>query len=255
MVDTRTTAREAGDSAMARQAIAILILPIITAGALAQDATLDLTRAVVLTPPKLSGPEEKAVAMLIDEVEKRTQIRWERTDTSPDKAAAVVAVGRTGTLDVLMRTGPDGGGKPEGYRVWAPRDRDVPTVCVAGHDARGVLFGVGYLLRKLEMSKHRATLSAGIRVASVPQIPLRGHQLGYRPKTNSFDGWTLAMWEQYIRDLAVFGTNAIELIPPRSDDDADSPHFPLPQMETMIGMSRICDEYGIDVWIWYPALD
>ena len=38
------------------------------------------------------------------------------------------------------------------------------------------------------------------------------------------------MWEQYIRDLAVFGTNAIELIPPRSDDDADSPHFPLPPM-------------------------
>ena len=63
------------------------------------------------------------------------------------------------------------------------------------------------------------------------------------------------MWEQYIRDLAVFGTNAIELIPPRSDDAADSPHFPLPQIDTMIGMSRICDEYGLDVWIWYPAMD
>ena len=34
------------------------------------------------------------------------------------------------------------------------------------------------------------------------------------------------MWESYIRDLAVFGANAIELIPPRSDDAADSPHFP-----------------------------
>ena len=42
------------------------------------------------------------------------------------------------------------------------------------------------------------------------------------------------MWEQYIRDLAIFGTNAIELIPPRSDDDADSPHFPLPPMEMMV---------------------
>ena len=63
------------------------------------------------------------------------------------------------------------------------------------------------------------------------------------------------MWEQYIRDLAVFGTNAIELIPPRSDDDADSPHFPLPPIEMMVEMSRIADEYGLDVWIWYPALD
>src|SRR5258708_11356572 len=114
MRDTKTAARGAEDTDMARYAIAVLFVPILTAGALAQDATLDLTRAVVLTPPKLSGPEEKAVAMLIDEVEKRTQIRWERTDTSPDKAAAVVAVGRTGTLDALVPTRPDGGGAPEG---------------------------------------------------------------------------------------------------------------------------------------------
>src|SRR6185295_5649537 len=25
--------------------------------------------------------------------------------------------------------------------------------------------------------------------------------------------------------------------------------------EMMIGMSRLADEYGIDVWIWYPAMD
>jgi len=39
------------------------------------------------------------------------------------------------------------------------------------------------------------------------------------------------MWEQYIRDLVIFGTNAIELIPPISDDDADSPHFPMEPMK------------------------
>ena len=86
-------------------------------------------------------------------------------------------------------------------------------------------------------------------------IPLRGHQLGYRPKVNAYDGWTPAQFEQYIRDLAVFGTNAIELIPPRSDDQEDSPHFPLPKIEMMVEQSRICKEYGIDVWIWYPAMD
>src|SRR6516225_11326842 len=64
-----------------------------------------------------------------------------------------------------------------------------------------------------------------------------------------------ARLEQYFRDLAVFGCNAIELIPPRSDDDADSPHFPRPPMEMMIGMSRLADELGLDVWIWYPAMD
>jgi len=63
------------------------------------------------------------------------------------------------------------------------------------------------------------------------------------------------MWEQYIRDLAVFGTNAIELIPPRSDDEPDSPHFTLPPEQMMVEMSRISDDYGLDVWIWYPAMD
>src|SRR2546426_11667821 len=84
---------------------------------------------------------------------------------------------------------------------------------------------------------------------------LRGHQLGYRPKTNSYDAWDVTRWEQYIRDLIVFGCNAIELIPPRSDDAASSPHFPLPPMEMMVQMSRLADEYGLDVWIWYPAMD
>ena len=46
------------------------------------------------------------------------------------------------------------------------------------------------------------------------------------PRPTPTTAGRVAMWEQYIRDLAVFGTNAIELIPPRSDDDADSPHFP-----------------------------
>ena len=86
-------------------------------------------------------------------------------------------------------------------------------------------------------------------------VRLRGHQLGYRPKTNAYDAWDVALWEQYIRDLAIFGANAIELIPPRSDDAADSPHFPLPPLRMMTEMSRLADAYGLDVWIWYPALD
>ena len=37
---------------------------------------------------------------------------------------------------------------------------------------------------------------------------MRGHQLGYRPKTNAYDAWSVPMWEQYIRELAIFGTNS-----------------------------------------------
>ena len=47
----------------------------------------------------------------------------------------------------------------------------------------------------------------------------------------------------------------MELIPPHSDDAADSPHFPRPPIEMLAGMSRLCDDYGLDVWLWNGALE
>jgi hypothetical protein len=227
----------------------------------AAEQVIDLTRAAIVTPPGLSGPEKKAVALLADEVEKRTQIRWQQTETLPPEATPLVFVGQGPALRSLAnRAGSKFNGinpkpQPEGYQIQTETNQVVPFVWVAGNDARGVLFGVGHLLRKLHLEKRKITLPADFQVTTAPHYPLRGHQLGYRPKTNSYDGWDLAQWEQYFRDLAVFGANAVELIPPRSDDDADSPHFPLPPMEMMVGMSRLCADYGLDVWIWYPAMD
>jgi hypothetical protein len=140
----------------------------------------------------------------------------------------------------------------EGFRVQVVDG----NVVVAGNDARGMLFGVGYLLRNLRMERgHVLQVEDKLQAATAPRLKLRGHQLGYRPKVNAYDAFTVDMYDQYIRDLAIFGTNSIELIPPRSDDADDSPHFPLPKIEMMEEVSRICDRYGLDVWIWYPAMD
>jgi hypothetical protein len=198
-------------------------------------AALDLTDAVVTVNHSVSGPERKAVEMLIDEISARTQ------GLRPRQAP-------TGTPAIRIERG---SGPAEGYSIRT----GASGVTISGNDARGVLFGIGHLLRSMNFGRRKAELARPLNVTTTPKYALRGHQLGYRPKTNSYDGWTSAMWEQYIRDLAVFGTNAVELIPPRSDDDADSPHFPLPPMQMMIEMSRIADSYGMDVWIWYPAMD
>jgi len=197
---------------------------------------LDLSKAVVAATGSLSAPEQKAVVMLLDEVEKRSQLRW-----------ATSASGRDGAIIRIAR----GQGPAEGYQI-RTTGREVT---ITGNDARGILFGIGCLLRNLHMSRGAVSLADGFTLTTAPKYALRGHQLGYRPKTNAYDGWTVTMWEQYIRDLAVFGANAVELIPPRSDDDADSPHFPLPPLRMMVEMSRLLDEYGLDVWIWYPAMD
>jgi hypothetical protein len=91
-----------------------------------------------------------------------------------------------------------------------------------------------------------------VDVTTCPRCPIRGHQLGYRPKTNAYDAWSPAQFDQYIRELALFGANSIEIIPPRSDDDPTSPHMELPPIDMMIKQAEIIDSYGMDVWIWYP---
>ncbi len=221
---------------------------------------IDLTHAVVVSPGGLTGPAERAVAMLVEEAARRTQATWRRADGWPEEGTPVIAVGSAAELAAFAgpyaeRLAERGSTAAEGYRILTEAGSGSPAVVIAGNDARGVLYGVGHLLRTLRMERQRALLPQPLNVETAPHYALRGHQLGYRQKTNSYDGWDLRLWEQYIRDLAVFGANAIELIPPRSDDDADSPHFPLPPMPMMVGMSRLLDEYGLDVWIWYPAMD
>jgi hypothetical protein len=227
---------------------AIVLLLVAKAG-----AALNLGNAVVVPAPDLTGPEKKAVAMLLDEVEKRTRIRLSTADRWPGSGAAIY-VGRESGLAQVPGPAPPliaAVAGAEGYRVQTTGER----VLVVGNDARGTLFGVGALLRHLKMDRDVLEAPDDLRLASAPKYALRGHQLGYRPKTNSYDGWNVPLWEQYIRDLAVFGANSIELIPPRSDDAADSPLFPLPPMRMMVEMSRLADAYGLDVWIWYPAMD
>jgi hypothetical protein len=236
-----------------------LFVLVIAAGSHA--ATLDLSKAMVVSAPDSSGPERKAVAMLVDEVAARAQIRWPVETSWPASDQPVIAVGpiksagqRAGrfAVEFSSRQTP---GPAEGFRIDIKTDKGAPAVFVLGNDSRGVLFGVGQLLRSLRMNSGSITLPADFKIASAPRYQLRGHQLGYRPKTHSYDAWDLKIWEQYIRDLAIFGCNAVELIPPRSDDAETSPHFPLPPLEMLRGMSRLLDDYGLDVWLWYPALD
>ena len=222
-------------------------------GSLAQ--ALDLKNAVVVTPGGSPMPVQKAGQMLREEVERRSQVRMGSSATIPAGQTAIV-VGTNSQLQgfaaELVRQLPAAPQGVEGFRVAVLGK----TVVVAGNSERAVVFGAGYLLRHMDMRRGKIfEVADGLKVATAPQIAVRGHQLGFRPKVNAYDAFTVGMFEQYIRDLAVFGTNAIELIPPRSDDADDSPHFPLPKIEMMVEMSRICAEYGLDVWIWFPAID
>ena len=233
-----------------------LTLPILLLCLTSTLMAIDLTNAVVVTPASLDKVEDKAIQSLVEEVESRTAIRIPVQNKWPSGDQPVIAVGPLSKAQEFAGDNTSNltsGRKPglEGYTI----KTSSKAVVIGGTDSRGVLYGVGHLLRKLEMREASIILPKPLDVTTTPKTGLRGHQLGFRPKTNSYDAWTVSQWEQYIRELALFGTNAIELIPPRSDDAADSPHFPLPQIDMMTEQSRIGDEYGQDIWVWYPALD
>lgn len=142
----------------------------------------------------------------------------------------------------------------EGYKVIIDEAISNPKVIIIGQDDRGLLFGIGHLLRKMDWSENHLLLNKAIEKKSSPKYAIRGHQLGYRPKTNAYDAFTVDRFDQYIRELALFGANSIEIMPPRTDDDFTSPHMTIPAIDMIGEQSRIADELDLDVWMWYPNM-
>ncbi|MCH2200510.1 MAG: hypothetical protein MK102_00960 [Fuerstiella sp.] len=224
-------------------------------GLLPAAERLDLSTAVIVVRPEAGPAVRKAVAVLQEEIEKRTGLVPAVISSWPTAPQTVIVIGLQSHVgqfvpdsvpQVRQRAVPSA----EGFHLSVNKDQQ-PVVLIAGRDERGVLYGVGMFLRKCEWAPGALQIPM-ISMTTSPEYPLRGHQLGYRPKTNSYDAWSHAQFDQYIRELAFFGTNSIELIPPVSDDDRTSRHMKLPAMEMMTKVAASCDAYGLDVWIWYP---
>jgi hypothetical protein len=222
-------------------------------------SSIDLSEAKILVLEPQKKIMTNAADMLADEIEKRTRITLDIVTKMPGDDQTVIVIGNKYKLARKLLEAPSNTAIPEkmdAYSIWIDKSqRTSATICIAGFDDRGTLFAAGRLLRVLDMSRDSVKLKNDTAIATAPEIILRGHQIGYRPKTNSYDAWDLSMWEQYYRDMIVFGMNAVELIPPRSDDDDNSPHFPKPKLEMMRLMSQLAKDYGLDLWIWFPALD
>lgn len=232
-------------------------LAILASGAAAAHAGT-LTRARVVD----TGAEAAAARrFLAEEVAARVGQAWgeeARADAPlvvvapPDAVAgylppALRAAWRAHSAGEAARTA-------EGFSVRTLRAGSRTALVVAAETPRGRLFGVGWLLRKLETGPGSVVAPDGLAVDTAPTQAVRGVQIGYRFKNNSYDAWTLAMFERRVRDIAIFGGNTIQVIAPVSDDAATSPLFPAPPLETIIGLSALADRYGLDFALYYPQL-
>jgi hypothetical protein len=202
--------------------------------------TVDLSKAtVVVRGVSLPPAERTAAEVLTSEIAKRTGIHLPLATSRPPAGPAIVITGNGFPQS-----------RPDGYRLSVKPDA-LAVVSIQGADVRGALHGVGQFLRRVEWDKGKLEIEAPLDISTTPAYSIRGHQLGYRTHSNTYDAWDPARFEQQIRELSYFGVNAIEGIP--FDEEKATPVMKFPHREMNRAIGEICRRYGMDYWVWVPA--
>jgi hypothetical protein len=225
--------------------------------------TIDLSHAtVVIREGRLPAAEKIAPQILAQEIAKRTGVQWAVGDHWPAEkhGAPVIALTSNsvpsswrehlpGSLLAELKTISH---KAEGFHIRVlPADAEHPAiVLIVGNDSRGVMFGVGKLLRTLEWANASVGLPVGFFVDLDPDRAIRGHQIGYRPTANSYDAWTVEQLEQYFRDMVIFGANSVESIPLH---ERPSPLMKYGREFMNVKFGELCEKYDLDHWAWIPV--
>ncbi len=218
--------------------------------------TLDLSNANIMISPQIKTPlQETASTILVEEIEKRTglQLQINADGNSITNIALVLASEQESFgLKVPIREGQDIPElQKEGYRILHEVEDNKNTLWIIGADERGILYGIGKLLRTATMSEGKITVAAKIDFSEAPEYALRGHQFGYRNTANSWDAWTVEQFDQHFREQVLFGANSFENIPFQEADS--SPHFKVDPQVMEVELSKICEKYDANYWVWTPA--
>ena len=226
----------------------------------AAEQFVDLTHAVVIVSPGDRGQAEKmAATILVEEVAKRTNIHLTVEKSWPSTGQPVIVITTRNRNDPWSNHVPPGNSnhsppsRPEGFSIDVTCDKDnrSPSICVIGVDARGTMYGVGRLLRELHCSPGKIELDASFQITTAPVYSTRGHELGYRARANSYDAWSPAQYDQYIREQILFGMNCVQNIP--FQDTRKNPLMRFSRWEMNRTLGEICARYEVDYWVWTPV--
>jgi hypothetical protein len=218
-----------------------------------------VTTYTVVIPEQPSYMEQRTAQIFLEEVEKRCAMSLPLSHALPTEGSFFLFAEQENFSQEFASKVPETVRKleslpepgAEGFRVVTAQG----GIWGVGADGRGVFYAMARILRKLEMRKGTITCPVSLDAISMtPEYPLRGHQLAYRDKQNTCPAWTVEDFDRYIRDLAFFGSNSIEILPPRTDDNLYSALFHQDPFEVMVELSRRIHSYGMDVWLWYPNM-
>ncbi len=229
----------------------------ITAPTLTIEAMeMNLTQASILVSPQINANMHHTIRRIVDlEVQDRTKGAWKSVNAW-DASEKTIAIVPNTSRELLGRVIPSKAWTDaqslgtEGYAIYQESGHPSHVIWLLVTNDRSIVFALGDLLRQCEISPGKMVIDGQYSHFSTPAYPIRGHQIGYRNTANSYDAWSVEQYEDYIRELALFGTNAIENIPFGKDD---SPHMTISRAEMNRELSRICQAYDLDYWVWTPA--
>ncbi|MDR1928165.1 MAG: hypothetical protein LBQ33_05955 [Oscillospiraceae bacterium] len=137
------------------------------------------------------------------------------------------------------------------------RDKDAYTLrqegacfTISAQNRRGLLYGVGRFLRKLELRDGKIVLAADLSGDYAPRKRIRGHQLGYRGNNNTYDAWTPEDFRRYSLEMMFFGANICEHVP--DEHNNRSPLMKLPPNEMLLHACALAQDLDLDLGLWYP---
>ena len=211
----------------------------------------DFSKASILVSENITPAFRKTIVdVLQEEIYKRSQVSMPQSERWTDINIAVSLAGDKSLFKHPFPTEIALPSEKESFAVALDTSNGKQTLWIIGYDERGILFGVGHLLRTLSFEPKAIFFDSTDVILSAPQYPIRGHQLGYRNTANSYDGWSPEQYDQYIRELALFGANSIENIPLSTSNSA---HMEVSPQEMNIHISNICKKYNLDYWVWVPV--
>jgi hypothetical protein len=224
--------------------IAILLL------AIPADALdlVDITdSAIMVTHDDSWGSAAFVGNVLAEEIARRSGVRWSivnEQDRSP-----IIELSIADSMDTDLGD--------EGYRIAVDALETfvggMATVRIGAMSKRGLLYGVGRLLREVDWTAGVVLVSRDLMDESRPYQMYRGHLLGYGPELSMYSAWSTQRYEQYVRELIMFGANAIGNAPTEFKDTESYDSHGNPNAESGSTLSAICADYGVDYWIVLPA--
>lgn len=160
------------------------ILPVLSWMLIHQPAfaqRVNFSHAAVFCPGQNNAQLKEAVVVLQQVIEEHSKIVLpiiSNLTTHVNPLIVVCTSKQEGTLpkafysslNRLSTTGKDG------YKITFLQEKQ--TIIISGYDERGALYGVGYLLRKMEMRRGQILVPGDLQISSTPTYPIRGHQLG-----------------------------------------------------------------------------